>query len=77
MSTIAERFEGVLEPYIGVAVTRMVLRAAASGIGREVDELGVADLPEFEDQLRRLLEPVMSANAVDTALAEADRRSSL
>lgn len=77
MSSICDRFEEVLTPYVGPAVAKMVLRGAARGVGKDADELEWGDVASLVENLRSLLEPVMSADAADAALAEAERRASL
>jgi len=70
---VADAVRHALEPYVGGMVADTCVRATALKLGKTADDLGEADLPELENNIRRLLSPVAPPAAIDDALQSLER----
>lgn len=70
MSSLAERAETALEPYVGRSVAGTCLGATAISLGKTRDQLDQSDLPAIQENIRKLLAPIAPTAAIDAVLDE-------
>ncbi|HEX9092882.1 MAG TPA: hypothetical protein VF902_02760 [Coriobacteriia bacterium] len=74
MVEVASTLTGILEPYVGRMVADTCVRASALSIGKTSDVLSADDLPQIEQNIRRVLAPVASKAIVDDIIQQIERR---
>lgn len=65
MDNVSDAVQGTLEPYVGVAVANMCVRAAAAAAGKTAETLAVDDLPSVVQTIRNLLAPIAPAHTIE------------
>lgn len=71
--SLASSATEILEPYIGHTVADTCVRATALSLGKSSDTLTAEDLPQLTANIRRLLQPVAPAAAIEQLLIEIER----
>lgn len=64
MTAVVDAAVSALEPWVGRMAADTCMRATAIAVGKTSDELGVADLPAIDENIRRLLLPIAPAPAI-------------
>lgn len=66
MPDLMTAVRAALGPYVGATAADTCVRATAISVGKTAADLGPADLPALEANLRRLLMPVAPQSVVDS-----------
>lgn len=70
MAQLGDAAIAALEPLLGPVVASTCVRASALSVGKIASELGEADLPSLESNIRRVLAPVAPVAAIESVLTQ-------
>jgi len=73
MLPVGDRMQAILVPYVGDALAGMLLRAAASDVGKKPEELTSVDVNQAVESLSKLLSPIAPPATIQTIAATIER----